>query len=119
MLKRHQESNTKSAIVVTSSGLGGKPISGTVAYSAAKSFASFMAEALNVECKGKVDVMSYQAGEVTTKLLKKSKTDSRTITPEMAANCSFRDLGYQPLTYGASRHDFCMLFMEYLPLSLI
>lgn len=75
----------KSAIIVTSSGLGAIPLSGTVTYSATKSFASFVAEGLNYELAGKVDVLSYQAGEVTTKMLNRFKTDSRTISTERAA----------------------------------
>ena len=77
-LKRYDTKGVKSAIVVTSSGLGAIPVSGTITYSATKSFASFVAEGLNYELKGKVDVMSYQAGEVTTKMLNRFKTDSRT-----------------------------------------
>jgi short-subunit dehydrogenase len=49
----------KSGLIVVSSGLGHKPVSGTITYSASKSFASFIAEGLNYELEGKVDVMSY------------------------------------------------------------
>ena len=76
-LKRHETKGLKSAIIVTSSGLGAIPVSGTVTYSATKSFASFVAEGLNYELAGKIDVLSYQAGEVTTKMLNRFKTDSR------------------------------------------
>ncbi len=59
MLERHEKTKVKGAMVVTSSGLGARPMAGTLTYSAAKSFSSFVAEALNYECHGKVDVMSY------------------------------------------------------------
>ncbi len=49
----------RSAIVVTSSGLGSAPIPGILAYSMSKSFSSFLAEGLNVELKNKVDVLSF------------------------------------------------------------
>lgn len=116
LLERYDKNKTKCAVIVTSSGLGARPISGTISYSASKSFSSFVAEALDIEFKGKIDCMSYQAGEVATKLLGKSKTDMRTITVERAADTCFRDLGYMPMTRGSFRHEFSMLFMDNLPL---
>jgi short-subunit dehydrogenase len=50
---------SKSAIVITSSGLGNAPVPGIIPYSASKSFSSFFGEALNMELKGKVDVLSF------------------------------------------------------------
>ena len=108
-----------SAMIITSSGLGARPISGTMVYSAAKSFSSFLGEAISFECKGRIDVMTYQAGEVATKLLKKTKTDSRNITPEMASRCCLRDVGYQAMSRGSLRHEFSMLFIDRLPLQWI
>lgn len=119
LVDRHTKTGVKGAIVVTSSGLGAVPVSGLITYSSCKSFASFLAEGLSYELEGKVDVMSYQAGEVTTKMLKRYKTDSRTITPERAAKCCFRDLGYMAMTRGSFRHDMSMLWMEKLPLRWI
>ena len=63
----------RSAIVITSSGLGSAPIPGILAYSMSKSFTSFLGEGLNIELKSKIDVMSFQCGEVRTKLLGNSK----------------------------------------------
>jgi len=97
--------------VVTSSGLGARPISGCITYSACKSFSSYIAEGLNYELEGSVDVLSYQAGETTTKMLKRYKTDSRTITPQRAADCCFRDLGLQPMTRGAFRHEYTTVLL--------
>ena len=51
--------NHLAAMVVTSSGLGSAPIPGCVDYSCAKSFASFLAEGLNYELKGKVDCLAW------------------------------------------------------------
>jgi short-subunit dehydrogenase len=106
----------KPGVLVTSSGLGSIPIAGFLTYSATKSFATFIAEGLNFELKGKVDVISYQAGEVTTKMLKRRNTDSRTITPERAADCSLRDLGSMPMTYGSFRHEVNMFMFSAVPL---
>jgi short-subunit dehydrogenase len=44
-------------------------MSGILPYSMSKSFSSYLAQGLNVELKDKVDVMSYQPGEVQTKLI--------------------------------------------------
>ena len=49
----------RSAIVVTSSGMGGAPTPGILSYSSSKSFSSFLAEGLNIELKSKVDVISF------------------------------------------------------------
>ena len=59
MIDRYIKTGIKGAIVVTSSGLGSRPISGCLTYSATKSFATFIAEGLNFELEGKVDVISY------------------------------------------------------------
>ena len=68
--KRFEVHKQKSAILVTSSGLGSLPFPNMLTYSASKSFASFLAEGLNYELKHKgIDVISYQAGMVKTKLL--------------------------------------------------
>ena len=56
-------------MVFTSSGLGARPISGMVTYSSSKAFVSHFAKGLAYELEGQVDVMSYDAGEVLTKLL--------------------------------------------------
>ena len=64
LVQRHTERGVKSAILVTSSGLGCLPLSGFLTYSCSKSFVSFLAQGLHIELKGVVDVISYEAGEV-------------------------------------------------------
>merc|ERR1740117_2847372 len=92
-VERFNKKKKRGAIIVTSSGLGSRPVSGTITYSATKSFASFIAEGLNHELKESIDFLSYQAGEVTTKMLGKLKTDARTISTDRAAQVCFRDIG--------------------------
>ena len=92
----------RSAIVVTSSALAMYPMSGILPYSMSKSFSSFLAEGLNIELKEKVDVMSFQPGEVQTKLLGDRKT---AVTVQQASKGCLRDLGTTDLTYGAFTHD--------------
>ena len=79
LLKRHEKTGAKSALVVVSSGLGARPIPGFLGYSASKSLVSLIAEGLNYELQGKVDVMSYQAGEVRTKMTAHMKDSFRFI----------------------------------------
>jgi short-subunit dehydrogenase len=105
--------------LITTSGLGERPMAGTITYSACKSFAGFIGEGLNFELKGKVDVINYQAGEVTTKMLRRFKTDSRTITPDRAAKTSLRDLGLEIKTNGSFRHEFWMGVINRLPLGVV
>ena len=80
LLERYDKIGAKSALIVVSSGLGSKPIPGFLGYSATKSLVSYLAEGLNYELEGKVDVMSYQAGEVKTKMMAHVKQSFRFIT---------------------------------------
>ena len=66
---------------MTSSLLGEKPFPGILTYSACKSLAGFVAEGLNYELDGKVDVLNYCPSQVSTKLLGIFQTDYRTISP--------------------------------------
>ncbi len=109
--------NHLSAIVVTSSGLAHMPMPGCLTYSASKIFADYLAQGLNYELKGKVDVLSWQCGEVSTKMLRKP-AGGRVVTTEVAVKGMLRDLGKESLTYGCTTHARTMcLFM--LPRSLI
>ena len=54
----------KSAIVVTGSGLGARPVAAFTTYSATKAAAMTFAEALSYEVGDKVDVMAWVAGEM-------------------------------------------------------
>lgn len=62
MLKRFDDTGVKSAITVTSSGMGRVIAPGFATYCAGKAFATSITEALNYELKGKIDIMSYCAG---------------------------------------------------------
>jgi len=97
-----------------SSGLGESPICGT--HSACKAFSSFIAESLNFELKGRIDVLSYMAGETTTRMLGRNTTDCHTISAERAVECCFRDLGSMPMTKGALRHEFGGYKSSFFPL---
>ena len=68
MLPQLLARKTRSGIIVTSSGIGSCPVPGVISYSMSKSFSSFLAQGLNVELKEKIDVISFECGEVETKL---------------------------------------------------
>lgn len=101
----------RSAILITSSGLGSLPVPGIMTYSAAKSFSSFLGEALHIELKDKVDVISFQCGEVHTKLLGSSRKGFSVISTERATGGSLRDLGSRSVTHGAFAHEVSMFMM--------
>lgn len=59
----------KSAIIVTSSVFGQRPLGGaSIVYSATKSLASFLAVGLSYELEGKIDCLAWECGAVATKL---------------------------------------------------
>ena len=120
-VERFNRKKMRGAIIVTSSGFASRPISGSITYSATKTFASFIAEGLNHELKEKIDFLSYQAGEVTTKMIYRYKTDARTISTatNRAAQVCFRDLGCEQMTRGSFRHEVIISALDYLPISLI
>lgn len=101
--------NARTAIVITSSGLGSAPMPGILAYSCSKSFSSFLGEGLNWELKDKVDVLSWQCGEVSTKLLGKSRKGFTVITTEKASKACLKSIGSRSLTYGPAVHEFQMM----------
>jgi 17beta-estradiol 17-dehydrogenase / very-long-chain 3-oxoacyl-CoA reductase len=100
----------RSGIVITSSGLGSVPVPGVISYSAAKAFSSYLGQALNIELRSKIDVISFECGEVSTKLLGNRKGFG-VITPPKATWGCLRDLGTYRVTNGAFRHEFLMSIM--------
>lgn len=117
LAKRFDEKNKKSAVVITSSILATVPLSGVTCYCATKVFDTFMAEALSVELKEKIDVISYQPAGVATKMIGETKASCGTIMPSMAADTCFRDIGLRTMTRGAFRHEFVCYIMECFPVS--
>ena len=83
LVERYDRTGVKGGILVTSSFLAKDPI--VCLHSASKAFDSYLAESLNYELRGKVDVLSYQAGETITKMLGRFEQDINTITAERAA----------------------------------
>ena len=96
----------RSAIVVTSSGLGIRPVAGIAAYSASKAYASSFAQALSYETEGKIDVVDWACGEVSTKLMPAAhRHNPRAISTEAAVKGLLRSIGHDRVTSGARKHE--------------
>ena len=118
LVKRFNEKNKKSGIVVTSSVMSILPMPSLNCYSATKIFVDYIAEGLNFELKDKVDVISYQPAWVATKMIDDDKADFWTILPKDAADVCFRDIGLRPMTRGAFSHELIGYMMECYPWTL-
>jgi short-subunit dehydrogenase len=108
----------RSAILITSSGVASFPASGMAAYSASKAFASFLGQALNFELKDKVDVISYEAGETSTKMLKR-KPSLTVLTTNRVSKYSLSAIGKDSMTYGPMIHELLMMFVALVPITFI
>ena len=49
----------RSGVIITTDGMGARPLPGWAAYSATKAFDRYLALALNYEFKHRIDVLSY------------------------------------------------------------
>ena len=118
LLKQLLDRKQRGAIVITSSGLAAFPAAGSLAYSASKAFASYFGQGLNYEIKDKIDVLSFECGETSTKLLRR-KPSLTVPLPSVVTKACLRDLGKENLTYGCARHESMMPLVRIVPLSWI
>ncbi|CDW77317.1 short chain dehydrogenase reductase family protein [Stylonychia lemnae] len=119
LVNQLNERKQRSAIIITSSGLGSIPASGFITYSASKAFAGFLGQGLNFELKKKMDVMTFECGETRTKLMGSRK--SRMIVDDISrvtTGC-LRDIGYESLTYGCLTHELAMIPLKIFPLRML
>ena len=97
LLDRYDGKKLQSGVVITSSVAGQIEICGMSTYSTTKKFVTHLAKCLNYEFHGKVEVLSFNPGVVTTKMTKQltggtkkiSKTNMRVISEERAADGAF------------------------------
>lgn len=90
-----------------SSVFGTIPAPGISVYSASKAFISYLAHGLSYELRmmsHKIDVLSYEAGRVSTKLIGQAEGGS-VISTQKAVSSSLRDLGKEVRTSGALIHE--------------
>jgi short-subunit dehydrogenase len=106
----------RSAIVVSSSVFGQRPVGGaSIVYSATKSLASFLAVGLSYELEAKIDVLAWEAGEVATKMSKR-KAGGFVLSVDSAVRGMFRDIGTERITNGALTHDLSSRIISMVPL---
>lgn len=118
LVKRYELRKLPSAVVITSSVAGQYPLCGISTYSAVKTFATHLAKCLNYEFRGKVDIMSYNPGMVTTKMSNAKQTNSKVISEDRAAEVAFKDIGCTDETSGSFRHDIRRLMLINWPMYL-
>ena len=101
----------RSAIVVTSSGLGLLPVAGLTVYAATKAYTSSFAQALSYENENKVDVVDYILGMTDTKFFDKSKASEnekrgpKATPPDVAVKGLMRAIGHDRQTSGCRAHE--------------
>lgn len=66
---------------------------------------------MSYELRNQIDVLSFECGEVSTKLLRK-KASMTILTEYPVVNACLRDLGSESLTYGAARHEMIIQFLK-------
>ena len=74
-------------------------------YAATKSFDTFIAEGLNHEFAGKIDVISYRPASVDSLMNPKKKGASGFINSAQAAQTCLEGLGRQAMTHGWWHHE--------------
>ena len=76
LVDRYDKKGLKSSVIITSSIAGQYPLCGISTYSAVKAFVTHLSHCLNYEFKGKVDILSYSPGFVSTKMSNAMETNS-------------------------------------------
>lgn len=105
-----------SAIVYTSSVAGSRPFPGNLTYSASKVFTTYLGRGLYWELKGKVDVLAWAPGYITTKMTMNRPTDMLTTTDTQSANLAMmRDLGKESWCFGHWKHQLTGFGASLLP----
>ena len=96
----------KACVIITGSGIGSAPIPGFIAHSMAKSFAQFMGQGLSIELKDKIDVLTFECGQVATKQnINDHSINPFSVNPERAVKGCLRDVGHTDYSYGPFVHD--------------
>ena len=120
LIQRYEETKVKPAIIVLSSVLAhDKPRKYVLTLGATKSFCNFLAQGLEYELRGRIDVISASPGWLATKMSGVINPDMSTISPERAADCIFRDVGLEPYSFGAFRHHLHMWQVWYFKPTLV
>ena len=111
---------TRSAMVVTSSGLAGMPMPSVQMYSSTKACVSnfFQGLAYEVEAMG-VDVMAWEAGSTDTAFVADAPKSKFQVSTQVTVAGCLKDLGREKLTSGTFMHDFQSIGVPFFPLGLL
>lgn len=105
----------KSAVINVSSLLGGRPIPYGVMYSSTKAFDDFFSRCLNTEYRGKIDVMSFRPGSVTSQLTFRRNPGLITLSAEDCVEGCLKSLGKRSFTAGHFKHEWQRIFIDLIP----
>jgi short-subunit dehydrogenase len=109
----------KSAIIVTSSFLGQRPLGGaSIVYSATKSLARFLAIGLSYELDKKIDVLAWDCGEVATK--HSGKKEGFNVLEDLeVCRGTFPHIGRDRVTNGHPVHHMFNTWIGWVPLGML
>uniref|UniRef100_A0AC35TLH0 Estradiol 17-beta-dehydrogenase 12 n=1 Tax=Rhabditophanes sp. KR3021 TaxID=114890 RepID=A0AC35TLH0_9BILA len=105
-------------MVVLSSSQGEKPIPLLAAYSAGKSFMTFICDCVNREYKN-IHVQTLIPALVATNMTYYTKGSLFVVTPQSFAKSAINSLGVLQKTAGCFNHEFQMLAYQLLPWSVL
>lgn len=106
---------SKSGLLFTCSGAGLIPMPGLATYSATKAFVTFLAQGLNCELKGKIDVLAFTCGLTDTNMTQDQAKSWRMVDTKTACRGALRDLADRDKSFGAFKHDLFGSLMYEMP----
>ena len=116
-LRNSEQRGRRSCLVVTSSGLANFPMPGIISYSSTKILVSRFCEATAEEVKSNgIDVMSWEAGGITTKLNPASGPMMVKVGP--AVSQCFSKVGFEYRSDGHWQFELMMLGHAFFSLTL-
>lgn len=113
----------RTAVVITGSGFAMSPVPGLMSYSATKICASYFGEGLNFELtkrsKGaKIDVMTWEAGKVATRMIPDRLVDANCSQVDEAVSGMLKHIGRECNTGGSRKQTFQRWLFKKLPKSI-
>lgn len=115
--RNNQQQERRSCLVVTSSGLANLAMPGIISYSSTKILVSRFCQATAEEVRSKgIDVMTWEAGSIVTKLNPAKSPMSISCKPAVAA--CFSKIGFESRADGHWFHELQMLGLPLFSLTL-
>ena len=84
------------------------PIANKITYGGTKTFVQYMCEALSVEVKDRIDVMSMHPGLVSSNMCTLPPGGPCATTKDVVTAC-LKNLGHEAVSVGVWRHEWDML----------